>query len=343
MNKKALIGMSGGVDSSVAVFLMKERGFDVSGVTFRLFENSPEENETDARAVADKLNIPHFVRDYTDDFKREVIEHFVKSYEESLTPNPCIECNRKIKFKKLFDLMGDTFTHIVTGHYAQIEERDGRFLLKKAEDKQKDQTYFLYSLTQDILSHTVFPLGSMTKSQIREIAEREGFVNAKRRDSQDICFVPEGNYVSVIEKYSDKSYPDGDFVDLNGKVLGRHRGVIRYTIGQRKGLGLSLPQPMYVVDKRICDNKVVLGLSKDLMSNQLYARDVNFIMFDTPPESFRCKAKVRYSQNEFDATVFVLDNGRVHVKFDEAVRAITRGQAVVFYDGDYVIGGATIE
>ena len=340
---KALIGMSGGVDSSVAVYLMKERGFEVSGVTFRLFEDSPKENEEDAEKVASRLEIPHFVKDYTADFKKEVIDRFVFSYENELTPNPCVECNRHIKFKKLFSLAQELgFSHIVTGHYAVIEEKDGRFLLKKAADKTKDQTYFLFSLTQEILSRTVFPLGNMTKPQIREIAEREGFVNAKRRDSQDICFVPNGDYVSVIEAYSQKRYPEGDFVDLNGKVLGRHRGVIRYTIGQRKGLGLALPAPMYVLEKRISDNKVVLGFNEDLHSKTLVAEDLNWIMFDTPPKSFRAKIKVRYSQNEHDGTVTCLENGRVKVEFDTPVRAITKGQAVVFYDGDYVIGGGTI-
>ncbi len=340
---KAIIGMSGGVDSSVAVFLMKERGFEVSGVTFRLFESSPKENEDDAKKVADRLSIPHFVKDYTADFRSCVIDKFVSDYENELTPNPCVECNRHIKFKKLFSLAQELgFSHIVTGHYACIEEKNGRFLLKKAVDKSKDQTYFLFSLTQEMLSKTVFPLGEMTKSQIREIAEREGFVNAKRRDSQDICFVPDKDYVSVIESYSQKKYPEGDFVDLAGKVLGRHRGVIRYTIGQRKGLGLALPAPMYVVEKRISDNKVVLGFDEDLRQSTLVADDLNWIMFDTPPQSFRAKVKVRYSQSEHDGTVTPIEGGRVKVEFDTPVRAITKGQAVVFYDGDYVIGGGTI-
>ena len=342
--EKALIGMSGGVDSSVAVFLLKQRGFDVSGVTFLLCENSSKENVDDAKKVAEKLHIGHFSKDYSSDFKSRVIARFVSDYENSLTPNPCVECNRHIKFEKLLSLANENgIDKIATGHYAIIEEKNGRFLLKKAKDHSKDQSYFLYTLSQDVLSRTLFPLGEMTKSEIREIASNEGFVNAQKRDSQDICFVENGQYAKVIEDFSKKSYPSGDFVNLSGEVLGRHKGVIHYTVGQRKGLGLALPRPMYVVDKRMSDNRVVLGYEEDLYSTTLFAKDVNFISFDTPPESFRAETKVRYSQNTHSATVFVLEDGRVKVEFDTPVRAITRGQAVVFYDGDYVIGGGTIE
>ncbi len=341
---KALIGMSGGVDSSVAVYLLKQRGFDVSGVTFLLCENSSKENIDDAKAVAEKLNIEHFTKDYTAEFKKSVIERFVNDYENTLTPNPCVECNRLIKFDKLYSLAKEGgFSHIATGHYATVEEKDGRFLLKKGADKQKDQSYFLYTLSQEILSHTVFPLGQMDKTQIREIALSEGFTNAQKRESQDICFVENGEYVKVIEAVTKKNYPEGDFVDLSGKVLGRHKGIIRYTIGQRKGLGLSLPCPMYVIDKRLSENKVVLAKEEDLYSKTLFAKDLNWIMFDTPPTTFRAEIKVRYSQNTHIGTVTPLENNRVKVEFDTPVRAITRGQAVVFYQGDYVIGGGTIE
>lgn len=341
---KALIGMSGGVDSSVAVYLLKQRGFDVSGVTFLLCENSPKENVDDAKAVAEKLEIEHFTKDYTKEFIENVIGRFVSEYENAKTPNPCVECNRLIKFDKLYSLAKEGgFSHVATGHYATIEEKDGRFLLKKGADKQKDQSYFLYTLSQEILSHTVFPLGEMDKTQIREIALREGFTNAQKRDSQDICFVENGEYAKVIEKYSDKKFPEGDFVDLSGKVLGRHKGIINYTTGQRKGLGLSLPHPMYVFDKKLDENKVVLAKEEDLYSTSLFAKDLNWIMFDTPPSTFRAEIKVRYSQNTHIGTVTPLEDNRVKVEFDTPVRAITRGQAVVFYQGDYVIGGGTIE
>lgn len=342
--EKVLIGMSGGVDSSVAVFLLKQRGFDVSGVTFLLCENSPKENVNDAKKVAQKLHIEHFSKDYSSDFKSRVIARFVSDYENSLTPNPCVECNRHIKFEKLLSLANENgIDKIATGHYAIIEEKNGRFLLKKAKDHSKDQSYFLYTLSQDVLSRTLFPLGEMTKSEIREIASNEGFVNAQKRDSQDICFVENGEYVKVIEAVTKKNYPEGDFVDLSGKVLGRHKGIIRYTIGQRKGLGLSLPCPMYVVDKRLSENKVVLAKEEDLYSKTLFAKDLNWIMFDTPPTTFRAEIKVRYSQNTHIGTVTPLEDNRVKVEFDTPVRAITRGQAVVFYQGDYVIGGGTIE
>ena len=342
--EKVLIGMSGGVDSSVAVFLLKQRGFDVSGVTFLLCENSSKENVDDAKKVAQKLHIEHFSKDYSSDFKSRVIARFVSDYENSLTPNPCVECNRHIKFEKLLSLANENgIDKIATGHYAIIEEKNGRFLLKKAKDHSKDQSYFLYTLSQDVLSRTLFPLGEMTKSEIREIASNEGFVNAQKRDSQDICFVENGEYVKVIEAVTKKNYPEGDFVDLSGKVLGRHKGIIRYTIGQRKGLGLSLPCPMYVIDKRLSENKVVLAKEEDLYSKTLFAKDLNWIMFDTPPSSFRAEIKVRYSQNTHIGTVTPLENNRVKVEFDTPVRAITRGQAVVFYQGDYVIGGGTIE
>ena len=277
------------------------------------------------------------------DFKKCVIDRFIAAYEAGATPNPCIDCNRHLKFERLFrnglELECDC---IVTGHYAIIEKSAEGYLLKKAADPKKDQSYVLYSLSRRQLEHTIFPLGSLTKTEVREIAEANGFVNAKKRDSQDICFVPDGDYAGVIEKYTGKTYPYGNFVDLEGNVLGEHKGIIRYTIGQRKGLGLALPEPLYVCEKRLDKNEVVLGRNDNLFSGSLDIDNVNWIVFDNPPEKFRANVKIRYSQTEQPATVTVIGDAEAHIEFDEPQRAVTRGQAAVMYDGDVVIGGGTI-
>lgn len=339
--KKALIGMSGGVDSSVAVYLLKQQGFECEGVTLALHSTDGVE---DAKAVAQNQGISHRVVDATKEFDTFVKRPFIEAYDNALTPNPCIECNRHVKFKTMFDIAKrEGFSHVATGHYARIEFKDGRYLLKKGADERKDQSYVLYALTQDELSRLVFPLGEMTKADIREIAEREGFVNAKKGDSQDICFIPDGDYAKFILENSSNTYPEGDFVDLSGKVLGRHRGIIRYTIGQRKGLGLALPQPMYVCEKDLENNRVVLGLNTDLFSTELFAKNLNWIAFDSPTSPFKAQAKIRYSHSQSPCTVYPLEDGGVKVVFDEPQRAITKGQAVVFYNGDTVLGGGEIE
>lgn len=354
---KALIAMSGGVDSSVAAFLTKEQGFEISGVTLKMFGNdligaSGEStccslsDVQDAESVCRRLGIPFYVFNFTDRFEKEVVQRFVRAYEEGRTPNPCVDCNRYVKFGYLYQRMEELkCDYIVTGHYARIEqdEETGRFLLKKAIDPKKDQSYVLYSLTQKQLSHTRFPLGGMTKDETRKIAEAEGFVNAKKHDSQDICFVPDGDYAGFIGRYTGKDYPDGDFVDEDGNVLGEHKGIIKYTIGQRKGLGLALPAPLYVCRKDMENNRVILGPNDHLFSRTLEACDFNWIAFEEPVEPFHAAVKVRYSQKESPATVTSLGNGRVRIDFDEPVRAITSGQAAVVYDGDTVIGGGTIE
>ena len=271
---KALIAMSGGVDSSVAAHLAIKQGFDCVGATMRLYENKlcnkPCGNESDiadAKAVCDKLSIEHLVFDFSNEFEEQIIKRFIHVYDNGATPNPCVDCNRLIKFGKLLEKMKLLrYDFVVTGHYAKIECQNGRFLLKKAADKDKDQSYFLYSLTQEQLSHILLPLGDFSKTQIREIALENGFVNAKKGDSQDICFVPDGDYAKFIENYTKKSYPSGNFVDTNGKILGTHSGIIRYTIGQRKGLGLALPHPMYVCEKNIENNTVVLCKNEELFS-----------------------------------------------------------------------------
>ena len=357
MNKKALIAMSGGVDSSVAALLMKEQGYDCTGITMKLYDNDDvglkKENTccsvddiADARAVCCNLGIPYYVFNFRDSFNEQVIDRFIKAYEEGATPNPCIDCNRYIKFDRLMHRMKELdMDYVVTGHYAQIEysEKYNRYILKKAVDNSKDQSYVLYSLTQEQLKHTLFPLGSMTKEEARVVAEKHNFINARKHDSQDICFVPNGKYAEFIEEYTGKKYPCGDFVDLKGKVLGQHKGIIRYTIGQRKGLGLALPSPMYVCKKDLENNKVILCSNDELFSKELYANNINLITCNKIEKPLKIKAKVRYNQQEQPATVTQVDDDRLHIVFDEPQRAISKGQAVVLYEGDIVIGGGTIE
>ncbi len=350
--KKAIIAMSGGVDSSVAAYFMKKNGYECIGATMKLYDDEligENEDKTccslddieDARNVARKLGIPYYVFNFKDDFREKVIENFISTYENGGTPNPCIECNRYLKFEKLMQKMKElSYDYVVTGHYATVEEKDGRYYLKKGKDLSKDQSYVLYSLTQQQLSHTVFPLGEFTKDEIRLIAENNGFINADKKESQDICFVPDGDYAAFIEKYRQKKYPDGDFVDVTGRKIGTHKGIIRYTIGQRKGLGIALGHPAYVVDKDIINNKVVLGTENDLVSETLVANNFNWI-YPIPEGKIRCKAKTRYNMKEVNCLAYITDD-KVVVEFDEPIRAVTKGQAVVLYDGDYVIGGGTI-
>ncbi|MED9970573.1 MAG: tRNA 2-thiouridine(34) synthase MnmA [Ruminococcus sp.] len=355
-NKKALIAMSGGVDSSIAAYLCKEQGFDCTGITLKLFDNDdiaePKEKSCcslddieDARQVCRNIGIPYYVYNFKDSFKENVITRFIDAYEQGRTPNPCIDCNRYIKFEKLMRRAEELdFDKVVTGHYASVEynEASGRYLLKKAADLTKDQSYVLYSLTQAQLKKTYFPLGGMTKDEVRALAEKLGLINAAKHDSQDICFVPDGDYAAFIEHYTGKTYPNGDFVDENGKVLGEHKGIIRYTVGQRKGLGLALPFPMYVKEKNLAENKVVLCKNEALFTRELIAKDINLITVSEIREPMRVKARVRYNQSEQPATVTQLDENTIHVLFDEPQRAISKGQAVVLYSGDYVVGGGTI-
>lgn len=354
--KKALIAMSGGVDSSVAAYLMKNTGYDCIGATMKLFDGYLSETEgdgtccsasdvEDAKSVAYKLGMPYYVFNFTERFSEYVIDRFVKAYEEGATPNPCIDCNRYLKFEKLYArAMELKYDYVVTGHYvkSEFDEKSGRYLLKKAVDTSKDQTYVLYSLTQNQLSHTIFPLGNYKKENVREIAASCGFINAKKHDSQDICFVQNGKYADFIEEYKNKAYPPGDFVDTKGHILGRHNGIIRYTIGQRKGLGISFSHPLYVVKINPDENTVVLGEESDLYSDSLTARDVNLISVESIKEPMRVTAKVRYSQSAKPATALLTDGGLLRVNFDEPQRAVTKGQAVVLYDGDTVVGGGTI-
>lgn len=356
MSEKAIIAMSGGVDSSVAAFLMKQRGFDCIGVTMKLFNNEDAgisreksccslDDVEDARSVANKLEIPYYVFNFTANFKDAVIRRFIESYENGATPNPCIDCNRYIKFDKLFMRAKELgYDYIVTGHYARIEydTASERYLLKKGFDDTKDQSYVLYGMTQEQLSHTILPLGNLKKSEVRVLAAQNGFLNAKKHDSQDICFVPDGNYADFIENYTGKKYESGDFVDSYDNILGEHKGIIRYTIGQRKGLGLALQKPMYVSSKCMERNTVTLCDNSGLFSKSLDAADFNWIAYEKAEKPVRVKAKVRYKQKEQWATFTQITSDKVHIEFDEPQRAIARGQAVVLYDGDIVVGGGTI-
>ena len=351
---KALIAMSGGVDSSVAAYLMKEAGYECIGCTMRLYENEDAgvsrdqtccslDDVEDARSVAYRLGMPYYVFNFSDDFKEKIICKFINSYEMGRTPNPCIDCNRYMKFEKLHErakILG--CDKVVTGHYARIEHDGERYLLKKAVDESKDQSYVLYSLTQKGLAHTAFPLGSLCKSETRKIAEEHGFINAHKPDSQDICFVPDGDYARVIELNTGKKYEPGDFVDKQGNVLGRHRGIINYTIGQRKGLGISAAAPLYVCSIDTKNNTIVLGDDKDLYSDTLEADEFNWISGVVPASPVRCRAKIRYCQKAQPATAYPIGDAMVKIVFDEPQRAVTPGQSAVLYDGDVVLGGGTI-
>ena len=352
---RALIAMSGGVDSSVAAKIMTEKGFECVGCTMKLYDNEDAgipkghtccslDDIQDARSVAYELGMNHYVFNFKDSFREKIIDNFAKAYLEGKTPNPCIDCNRYMKFDKLFERAEIlNCDYVVTGHYARIEEENGKFVLKKALDDTKDQSYVLYDLTQEKLSHLMLPLGGMRKTEIRQKAEECGFVNANKPDSQDICFVPDGDYASVIEKFCSVKSKEGDFVDTRGNVLGRHKGIIHYTIGQRKGLGISGGKKLYVCKIDPESNTVVLGDNGDLFSDTLTASDFHFISGEELTNAFRCKAKIRYRQNEQWATVYPISEDRIRVVFDEKQRAITSGQAVVLYDGDVVLGGGKID
>jgi len=345
-HKKALIGMSGGVDSSVAAYRMLQQGYTCIGGTMLLHKSAcGSDSAADARAVADRLGIAHHIFDFQPDFDKKVIRKFVTCYEQGLTPNPCVDCNRNLKFDRMLQSALDLgCDYVVSGHYAQIrqDESTGRFLLYKAADKAKDQTYFLACLNQYQLSHILFPLGSLTKQEVRQIAEEQGFVTAHKRDSQDICFVPDGDYAAFMESYTGKHYEPGNYLDLTGKVVGTHRGTVCYTLGQRKGLGIALGAPVYVCAKDMTSNTVTVGPNEALFSKTLRANDWNWFPFPELTEPLRVTAKTRHSQIEKNATVYPEAEGFARVEFDEPQRAITPGQAVVLYNGDCVVGGGTI-
>lgn len=354
--KSALIAMSGGVDSSVAAYLMLQQGYRCQGTTMRLYRNEDlgrsayhtccaQQDIDDASQVAFQLDMPYEVLDFTEEFKQDVIEKFIRVYEGGGTPNPCIDCNRYMKFDRLLQAARERgLESIVTGHYARIvyDEVSQRYLLKKAVDASKDQSYVLYMLTQEELAHTHFPLGEKTKAEVREMAAGLGFCNARKHDSQDICFVPEGDYVQFMEQYTGKTYLTGDFLNEDGQVIGRHRGALGYTLGQRKGLGLAMGAPVYVCGKDMAANTVTVGPEASLYATTLLAEDMNWIAIAQLEAPLRVKAKTRYRQKEQWATAYPEGDGDLRLVFDQPQRAITVGQAVVLYNEDVVVGGGTI-
>ncbi|BDR81191.1 tRNA-specific 2-thiouridylase MnmA 1 [Clostridium tetani] len=355
MKKKVLVGMSGGVDSSVAAYLLKEQGYEVIGATMQIWQDDKEfiEREggccslsavADARRVANKIGIPFYVMNFKDAFKKNVIDYFVDEYMEGRTPNPCVACNKFIKFSSFLDkAMTLGIDYVATGHYAIIEKQNNRYIIRKSEDNKKDQTYALYNLTQFQLERTLMPCGMYKKSEIREIAKKIGLRVHNKKDSQEICFIPDNDHGKYIKNRFPSKVRQGNFVDKSGNVLGTHKGIVYYTIGQRKGLDIALGKPMYVVDINPFRNEVVLGNLDDLLNTELIAKDVNYIPFDNLKEPMEVEAKIRYSQIPSKAVITPMEDGRVKVNFNEKQRAITKGQSVVFYKGDLLVGGGIIE
>lgn len=354
--KKALIAMSGGVDSSVAAYLMQRAGYTCQGVTMRLYRNSDlgiachktccaETDAEDAALVCFRLGIAFEELDYSALFRYRVIERFAAAYEAGLTPNPCVDCNRFMKFDTLLEhALSEGCDKLATGHYARVGycAESGRWELRKAVDDRKDQSYVLYMLTQRQLAHLALPLGGYHKDEIRKIACEQGFVTATKRESQDICFVPDGDYAAFLERWRGKPFPDGALLDASGREIGCQRGAVRFTVGQRRGLGFAAGVRQYVVEKDMRRNTVTLGPESALYHSTLLAAEMNWLSIDEPAGPIRATARTRYHQSEHAATVWPLPGGRARVLFDEPQRAITPGQAVVLYDGELVLGGGTI-
>lgn len=354
--KKVVVGMSGGVDSSVAAWLLKQEGYDVIGVTMRIWqeENSWQMEENggccglsavdDARRVAQMIGIPYYVMDFREEFKREVIDYFIREYQLGRTPNPCIACNRHVKWEALLSRsLAIGADYIATGHYARVERlSNGRYAIRNSVTEHKDQTYALYNLTQEQLSHTLMPVGAYHKEEIRRIANEIGLTVAAKPDSQDICFIPGNNHAAYIEKVTGRKNEPGDFMDMKGNVIGRHEGIAKYTIGQRKGLGLPMGERVFVTRIIPETNQVVIGGPEDVYADRLIADGVNWMSVADITEPVRAVAKIRYSHGGAACTVRRLSGTRIECVFDEPVRAVTPGQAVVLYDGEYVMGGGII-
>lgn len=353
--KRVLLGMSGGVDSSVAAIVLIEKGYEVIGATMKLWDPEKDgeqskccgdDNILDAKRVCDKLGIPHYTINLKEEFKKCVIDNFIEEYSKARTPNPCIECNKFLKFNYFFrKAMELNCDYIATGHYAKTEfsEKYNQYVLKKSNAGKKDQSYVLYNIPKEIIEKVLFPLGSFeNKEQIREIANKHGLLTAKKPDSQEICFIPDDDYAGFLTKNGKIQSKPGAIVDKSGKVLGTHKGLIHYTIGQRKGLGIANETPLYIIDLDLDNNKLIVGDEKDIFSKMLYAKDLNFTVDIDRTNPIKVTAKIRYSAKEALATLYPEENGKVKVEFDEPQRAITRGQSVVFYIDDVLIGGGKI-
>jgi len=352
-----LIAMSGGVDSSVSAYLMTQKYKTCKGATMLLFLNETlgisskypccsRENINDAKKICNALGIAHEVLNFMSGFEESVIKKFIRVYEDGGTPNPCVDCNKNLKFGALLKHADEiNFSKIATGHYAKIQKDfSGRFLLSKAEDLSRDQSYVLYMLTQEQLSRVEFPLGNMKKSEVRELAAELNFVNARKHDSQDICFIPDGDYGKFIESFTGKKYPAGNFIDSSGKILGVHKGIIHYTAGQRRGLGVAAKSRLYVSKIDGVTNNITLSYEDDenLSCKKIHVRDVNLISFDKLPENFHANVKTRYRQKEIPSIINQISEDELIIEFNEPQRTPARGQAAVIYDGDFVIGGGTI-
>ena len=357
MSKKVVVGMSGGVDSSVAAWLLKEQGYDVIGVTMQIWQDEDTEVQEaeggccglsavdDARRVAMELGIPYYVMNFKEEFKCRVMDYFAQEYLAGRTPNPCIACNRYVKWESLLQRsLAIGADCIATGHYARIAKlENGRFALETSVTAAKDQTYALYNLTQDQLSRTLMPVGDYTKDEIRQMAQKLGLPVASKPDSQEICFIPDHDHASFIENYTGKESKPGNFVDLKGNVIGRHKGITHYTVGQRKGLNLAMGHPVFVTALRPETNEVVIGDSQDVFTSTVRCNRLNWMAVDgLHGRETRVKAKIRYNHGGAMCTLREIENGEVECRFDEPVRAAAPGQAVVFYENGYVVGGGTI-